>query len=490
MGWWIGLFLFSGKLLHGQAASHPGSEGSSFWGGISQVNITPPAGYSHYRGVSTGVHDSLYAKTVVVGDGDSKIAVVVCDLLYMDRDLTIKARSLASEKTGIPFSNILIAATHNHTGPSYNDYIDELNKTNRPATNTAPTTENGKDYPDWLAEQIARSVILANEKLVQITIDAGTRNLSGLAYNRRFIMKDGKARMNPGTNNPDILHVEGPVDSTLTFLLLKSRTGQNLFGCLSNFALHADTFGGTEFSGDYPGFLARFLAGKFSEDFISVFANGACGDINHVDVEGGSPRKTSQEIGETIGRGIIEELSHTNKIGNGSVRAASEFAYVPLQEYTEQELQWALAEDNQEENQIENPYEDYAERDFLTVRRGVKIRHLHAMRTKGEAIPPTIGNGPWKLPLEVQVFRLGDEVAIVGLPGEIFTELSMSIKKASPFKYTIVIECTNSLLPYVPTREDYARGDYEVVNSRLVPGGGEMLAETAIRLLEKISGTH
>ena len=90
-------------------------------------------------------------------------------------------------------------------------------------------------------------------------------------------------------------------------------------------------------------------------------------------------------------------------------------------------------------------------------------------------------------PLEVQVFRLGPEAAIVTLPGEIFVEHGLAIKKASPFKTTLVVELANDNCAYVPTREAYAQGTYEVINSRLQPGGGEMLVDAAIRMLKELA---
>jgi len=108
------------------------------------------------------------------------------------------------------------------------------------------------------------------------------------------------------------------------------------------------------------------------------------------------------------------------------------------------------------------------------------------MQSSGEAIPPTIGKGPWMIPLEVQVFTIGDDVAVVGLPGEIFTELSMAIKEASPFETTLVIELTNSHIAYVPTEKAFRQGSYETINSRVAPGGGELMVEAAIKMLNKI----
>jgi hypothetical protein len=91
------------------------------------------------------------------------------------------------------------------------------------------------------------------------------------------------------------------------------------------------------------------------------------------------------------------------------------------------------------------------------------------------------------LPMEVQVFRLSDDVAIVALPGEVFVELGLAIKKASPFATTLVIELANNSPAYIPTREAFFDGDYEVINSRVKPGGGEMLVDTALRLLRELT---
>lgn len=85
------------------------------------------------------------------------------------------------------------------------------------------------------------------------------------------------------------------------------------------------------------------------------------------------------------------------------------------------------------------------------------------------------------------MIALGDQVALVGLPGEIFVELGMAIKKASPFRHTIVAELANgSLTAYVPDRDAYPQGGYEVLNARGAPGSGELLVESAVRMLKKL----
>ena len=89
--------------------------------------------------------------------------------------------------------------------------------------------------------------------------------------------------------------------------------------------------------------------------------------------------------------------------------------------------------------------------------------------------------------LMVQAFRLGPDVAIVTLPGEVFVELGLAIKDASPFKTTLVVELANADPAYIPTRKAFEEGSYEVVNSRVAPGGGERLVEAASALLKQLS---
>lgn len=459
------------------------------YAGVAQVDITPPVGYSHYRGVSTGVHDSLCAKAIVFGKGDQRFAVVICDLLYMDRNISSKARSIAAHETGIPYSNMMIAATHDHTSPAYNVYIAELNESLRPASYVAPKTKDGEDYPDWLAKRIAQAIIDGNNASIPVNLETGTKSVGGIAFNRRSFLKDGTVRTNAGIGNPDIIGPAGPVDSTLGIILVRRISDNKPIACLSNFGLHADTFGGTEFSADFPGFLANELRKEFGKDFVSIFGNGPCGDINHINVKSGSKRLSSREIGDELASAIKVEIPKLKKVKNSLLAARSEFVHVPLQQYSEKEIKWALSKNQADSLYNENPYSLYHESAFLTRRRAVKIWHLYRMRKSGEAIPPTIGKGPWTLPLEIQVFRIGEDVAIVGLPGEVFTELSMAIKEASPFKTTLVIECTNILLPYVPTERAFSQGSYETINSRLIPCGGEIMVNTAIGMLKSISAT-
>jgi neutral ceramidase len=99
---------------------------------------------------------------------------------------------------------------------------------------------------------------------------------------------------------------------------------------------------------------------------------------------------------------------------------------------------------------------------------------------------PVHHRGP-SLDAEVQVFRLAPDLAVVLLPGEVFVDLGLAMKRASPFTHTLVIELSNDNPAYIPTEKAFAEGSYETVNSRIAPGGGERLVAEAVRLLKTLA---
>jgi neutral ceramidase len=76
---------------------------------------------------------------------------------------------------------------------------------------------------------------------------------------------------------------------------------------------------------------------------------------------------------------------------------------------------------------------------------------------------------------------------VVGLPGEVFVDLGLAIKQASPFATTLVIELCQDDPSYIPTRKAFAEGSYETVNSRIAPGGGELMVDAAVQLLKELA---
>jgi hypothetical protein len=155
--------------------------------------------------------------------------------------------------------------------------------------------------------------------------------------------------------------------------------------------------------------------------------------------------------------------------------ARSRTIRVPLQQYTREDLAWARQVNN---NKLSNKSEEPNERkQFLDGQRRTRILWLEEQKQKGNVT----------LSLDVQVLRLSSRTAIVTLPGEMFVEHGSTIKNLSPFDNTFVVElANNSAISYVPNKKAFSQGGYEVENSRLAPGGGEMLVEAAIQMLHEL----
>jgi hypothetical protein len=440
--------------------------------GVSIADITPPVGYrmaGYFRErLNTGTHDPLLAKALVLHQGDQQAALVFCDLVGISRDVSERARKLAAKKTGIPAASILIAATHSHTGPLYAGALREYFHEQAIAAKGTDPHER-VDYPTVLAEKIAEAIDRAHRSVQPVALSAGMARQEGLSFNRRFHMKDGTVVFNPGKLNPNIIRSAGPLDPDVG--LLRLRASDKHLALLTVFALHLDTVGGTEYSADFPFYLERKLRPVLGEGGVSLFGAGTCGDINHIDVTKREPQSGQTEA-ERIGSALAETLRSALPMlrpqRSPHLAVRRDIVQAPLQKYGAE----AIAQARKDMAKI-------GTRDLPFLRQVETCKIVSLQMLPKET-----------LPMEVQTFRLSDEVAIVGLPGEIFVELGLAIKKASPFPVTVVVELCNDAPGYVPTVKAFKEGSYETVNSRIQPGGGEKLVETATRLLRELADSR
>jgi hypothetical protein len=436
--------------------------------GIAVVDITPPIPYRmsgyFYERLSTGTKDPLKAKAVVFQQGGESAALVFCDLVGAPLDVSTRARREASIATGISAENIAIAATHTHTGPLY---FGSLHKHlhERAVARAGKDPYEAIDYPAQLVEKIAAAITAAKAGLKPVDLASGYVLEERLAFNRRFFMKDGTVRFNPGELNPDIVRPAGPTDPQVGVISIVQRGQTEPVAAIMSFAMHLDTVGGTEYSADYPKYIEDALREDFGPGFTLLFGTGTCGDINHIDVRT-RDRRTAADIGrllaETTGTAIEQESLAS--VAEPSLAVRSTVVEAPLQQFSDEERADA--------------------RNKMELVGGRELPFLEQVRAC--AIMDLENRAAEKLPLEVQVFRLGPDTAIVTLPGEVFVELGLAIKAASPFKTTLVVELTNDSPAYIPTKKAFVEGSYEIVNSRVQPGSGEQLVEAATRLLKEL----
>ncbi|MDB5348226.1 MAG: Neutral ceramidase [Schlesneria sp.] len=452
--------------------------------GIAETDITPPigfpmAGYYHER-LAEGTIDPLKAKAIVFRGPKEQAAWVACDLIGISTDLSRAIRARASEKTGIPAANIVVSATHSHTAP---DYGKELVK----FLDKAPQDPLRAGYIEKLIAGPISAISEAFAKAEPMLLEAGSATQqTPVSFNRRFVMRDGSVKTWMNWQNPEVVRAAGPIDPEIGLIMARSIDGKPR-GILSNFALHLDTVGGTKWSADYPSFIEYFLRKTPGNDVISIFGTGCCGDINHVNPR--SPERNKADIiGGSIGLSVQEQLDKLQKVNATDIVVKSRVVQLPLQDATKEEVAKSieiLAAARRKEK-VEFLEHVMAYKKLMLDH----FRHREPFANADEHISwglskSLAGIGD-SIPVDVTVIAFGRDVAIVFLPGEVFVELGLAIKQASPFRTTMVVELTNCVETiYIPNRAAFAGGSYEVTNAATMPGSGELLVEAAINLLRE-----
>lgn len=435
--------------------------------GVAVTEITPlmgipMAGYYHERGAD-GVLDPLYSKALVIESGGERAALVVLDLLTIRRGITERARAAIEKTTGIRAGYIMISATHAHTGPELDPGESD--------SGLAGQRRLVADYAEALPGKIVESVRLANERLQPAQLGVAKSRCEDLSFNRRYFMRDGSVGWNPGKQNPDIVMPAGPSDPEVNLLYVEKPGAAGPTESIAtyvNFGMHPDTCGGSKISADWPGALSRVLAGYHGSNHVTLVANGACGNLNHIDTSWRWPQGTVIEqhrIATILGASVFQAYKKLAPIAGGPLRAKSEVVELGLPDITPAQVE--------EAKQILATTKDDRAGNFMKL-----VRAHRALEIAGREGKPHR--------VEVQVIALGKDVAWVSLPGEIFVELGLAIKKRSPFPRTFLVELANESIGYVPDRRSYAEGNYEPESARCAPGSGEKLVEAAVRLLTEL----
>ena len=437
---------------------------STLQAGAAQVDITPPAGAPmagyYVPRVATGTHDALHVKALVFEKNGVKVALATCDLVWLPRNLSEEARQIIQRKTGIPADHIMISATHDHTGPVIMVHPSRYNLQGTMLRIT-------EDYTNALPGRIAQAVILANSHLQPAEIRSAIGRENSLAFKRRYYMKDGSVGWNPGKLNPNIWRPAGPTDPTIPVIYIETPVGQPIASYV-NFSMHQDTTGGLKFSEDFSYALGKILQMAEGDNLVSMFTIGCAGDINHLDFSRKEKQESYQEaarIGAVLAGDVLKVIQSAPEITVDKISVSDQVLHLELPQFTPEEVAWA--------RRTQATFGTSSPAPFIDLVRAAKIIEIADRHGK-----------PYDA--EVQVIALGPQIAFASFPGEMFTQFGMNVKQDSPFPVTITPELANGDLGYIPNRQAYAEGAYEVVSTRLRPGAGEKLMNSALAQLQQI----
>ena len=303
---------------------------SSIQVGIAEVNYTPDVGLDlvgNYRGddyASRGVHDSLYARAIVAVDkNQNKAAILTVDICYFEKETVDFMRADIASKTDIPAGNIMIMATHTHSGP--------------------PSGLNAPKAKEYLLKA-ASAVILANERLAPSVLAVGRSNEDRISHNRRLKCIDGTTHMCwEKFDSGFVIGPLGPKDPEVITLSI-SQQGKPV-GVIVNFGCHVTTLTGDNwlYTADYPGYMIEAIRKIKGKDYMPMFFNGPAGNVTQVDYRVGFPSnyQECQRIGYLLGVAALEAIENETIVGGDKVTVSREFVPLNRMDISDEQLAWA-----------------------------------------------------------------------------------------------------------------------------------------------------
>ncbi|MEW6235846.1 MAG: hypothetical protein AB1656_10705 [Candidatus Omnitrophota bacterium] len=430
--------------IDGTLAAAPNHE--KLMAGYAEMDITPELGvtmpgYFEERRASA-VLDPLMAKALVLTKDGVTLAIIAMDLIGIDAPIAARIRHEVQEKTGIPAHCVFLHATHTHTGATVSEIAERL--------------------PAQAALTVGKAL---DGQVAETHVTLGEVEEKSVAFIRRYLMKDGTVRTNPGHANPEIVRPIGEIDPAVTALAFE--TARIL---LVSYGLHLDCIGGDKFSADYPHHLTVGVRESLGAGWNVIFLNACCGNVNHFNVKDPNQRsgyEESRRIGRILAKAALSAHKNAAPISIGVLGAKSETVPCPIRKVAPEDYQWA------KEEMEKNP-EAASKRQF-NERTPERIIALAETKEKSH-------------PAEIVVFRLGP-IGLVGLPAEVFTENARDIKVHSLLRPTLAIGLVGGDMGYMPHARGYREGGYEATyaSAQYAPETPVLWCETAARLIGELT---
>ena len=433
-----------------------------FKAGFGRTDVTPElgvrlGGYGVKERPAEEIIDHLHSTAMVLEQDGIMAAVINLDWICIDEDIVERIRCGINQRTGIQAKNISVCTTHSHSVPNTLSFWG--------------WGERENTYIDSVLPEVIHSVELAKENLREVEIGfAVTESLVGV--NRRGIMEDGSVCFRADPN--------GFFDPTMTVAHFRDKSGD--VGILVHYGAHGTAMGcNRQVSRDWCGVMKDRIESQFNAPVL--FLNGAIGDVG--------PR-TNYRSGDGLSAGTGDGLHAIREVG---YRAATDAirALLSIREWRSELKFEILTED------IFLPYAP------LTPLADAKLELTQWEPRKEEWGTPMCEYMHSRAVIEAhkqpllkgrnftQTITCLGPLAIVPMPGEMFSGISLRLRQGSPFQYTLSCSVSNGLLSYLPTREARHRGGYECWVGKaagaylLADNIDDVLVEQNLKLLRKMN---
>lgn len=420
--------------------------------GKIETNITPPipivlGGYADRKKPAKNVNKSLKARIIYLKSNDSEYVLISIDILLLNKNLIDDIKNRAFKLVNIPEKNILISCTHTHSGPATH-YMHNLNL--------------DLDYPDqvyikWLEKTLAGSILRAKSNTEKVYLSHIADKIDDIGKNR---------------HNPD-----SSIDNQLIILAFKNKNNK-LKAVLFNYACHPTVLGSDNYSihPDFPGEAIEKL-NKLYPKTIFAFFNGSAGDVSTRFTRRKQTLKEAERLGNILAAKIFSLINKTDDFKEDiNIMSKQIKLKVPIKSYPDQKkINKKIKESKNElDNLRKKNINNSALRIAKTKLEGAEIqKHLASLSEKLDDIA------------EINIWKI-EKTILVTIPGELFSKLSLKLKKLFPDTKIMVFGYTNGYLGYIPSKSAYQEEIYESLSTPIKAGFGGEIIERSSMIIEKL----
>ncbi len=457
--------------------SSAGSPGDLLKAGFAARDITPQIGMEQPGGYGKAYlrkfHDPCKVRAVVFDDGHKRAALVGVDALIVPRHIVLAARDEIHKRCGIPPEAVMVGASHSHSSGPVGMVLPGEYDHASPIVQRLAYEHSSMANPHYLKRvqaEIVNAVSQADIARTPSLCSFGTGLEDKVAFNRRFRMRNGLTWTHPGQGNPDVLEPAGPTDPNVGVIGCWDANGE-LAGCVVNYACHATT-SPDGISANWIYYLEKTIRGAMAQGAVVVFLQGFSGDVTQVDNRSLYKHPSGDEyarfVGGRVGAEVVKVLLTATPGASGPVDARYQILHLDRRTPSPARLKRCL-------ELVQEDPKTVGLTEWIFAKEIVLLDAQLARNKRLEA--------------EIQAIQVGPVLA-VSTPGEMFCQLGLDLRAASPFNLTFPVELANGCVGYVPTEEALGSGGggYETrltSYSSVEPKGGVRMVEAGIALAKQ-----
>lgn len=400
------------RLSHG---AEPAS--TSYRVGVAKIDITPAypirlSGFGKRRTESEGVAQRIWAKAMVIDDGQPALLLTV-DNCGVPAAFVAELRQRLQKKAGLDPNRVAVTSTHTHTAPMLKGVLATL---------------FGEPIPREHQEHIDQYSAELLDKLEAVALDAlANRQPASLSWG----IGQASFAANRRTKG-------GPVDHDMPLLVVRDSAGK-IRAIYVNYACHCVTLSFNKISGDWAGFAQELLQQEYP-GAVALVSVGCGADSNPTSGVTGDKVEVAARQGAEIADEVRRLLRGYLAPISGPIQISSRSTDLPLAPHPT-EAEWD---------------QRGKKTDAIGYHARVQLERLK----QGRKLPTTI-------PYTLQTWKFGDSLAMAFLPGEVVVDYALRLKRELDGLRLWLNAYANDVPAYIPSERILKEGGYE--------GGGAMV---------------